>query len=183
MFLYLRSWFYFSVHGVTPGKTLKINVMNMNNQRKLYSQGMAPLVRTLPGKNRWERVRDRPTSEVKTYIWGLSWRVYGHQEPVRNPYSYYPSNTVTFPCHLSHSRLWITSSSFLLLTGYRMCEERPPTSPSAFHSLTASARRCCSSLTRATPMLLNLVRAGKTHPHTPRHFNHTQSLFWFYLNW
>uniref|UniRef100_A0A665VW37 Cytosolic carboxypeptidase-like protein 5 n=1 Tax=Echeneis naucrates TaxID=173247 RepID=A0A665VW37_ECHNA len=59
-----RSWFYFSVRGVAPGKILKINVMNMNNQRKLYSQGMAPLVRTLPGKNRWERIRDRPTSEI-----------------------------------------------------------------------------------------------------------------------
>ncbi|XP_041831149.1 cytosolic carboxypeptidase-like protein 5 isoform X2 [Melanotaenia boesemani] len=59
-----RSWFYFSVRGAAPGKLLKINVMNMNNQRKLYTQGMAPLVRTLPGKNRWERVRDRPTSEI-----------------------------------------------------------------------------------------------------------------------
>ena len=27
-------------------------------------QGMAPLVRTVPGKTRWERVRDRPTFEV-----------------------------------------------------------------------------------------------------------------------
>ncbi|XP_028996769.1 cytosolic carboxypeptidase-like protein 5 [Betta splendens] len=59
-----RSWFYFSVRGAAAGKVLKINVMNMNNQRKLYSQGMAPLVRTLPGKNRWERVRDRPTTEI-----------------------------------------------------------------------------------------------------------------------
>ncbi|XP_069014709.1 cytosolic carboxypeptidase-like protein 5 [Embiotoca jacksoni] len=59
-----RSWFFFSVRGAAPGKLLKINVMNMNNQRKLYSQGMAPLVRTLPGKNRWERIRDRPTSEI-----------------------------------------------------------------------------------------------------------------------
>ncbi|XP_060946932.1 cytosolic carboxypeptidase-like protein 5 isoform X2 [Limanda limanda] len=59
-----RSWFYFSVRGTAPGKILKINVMNMNNQRKLYSQGMTPLVRTLPGKNRWERIRERPTSEI-----------------------------------------------------------------------------------------------------------------------
>ncbi|KAF6732233.1 Cytosolic carboxypeptidase-like protein 5 [Oryzias melastigma] len=59
-----RSWFYFSVKGAAPGKLLKINVRNMNNQRKLYSQGMAPLVRTLPGKNRWERIRDRPTTEI-----------------------------------------------------------------------------------------------------------------------
>ncbi|KAM9704624.1 cytosolic carboxypeptidase-like protein 5 isoform 2-T2 [Menidia menidia] len=59
-----RSWFYFSVRGVAPGKLMKVNVMNMNNQRKLYSQGMAPLVRTTPGKNRWERIRDRPTCEI-----------------------------------------------------------------------------------------------------------------------
>ncbi|KAM6992169.1 cytosolic carboxypeptidase-like protein 5 [Tautogolabrus adspersus] len=59
-----RSWFYFSVRGAAPGKLLKINVMNMNNQRKLYSQGMAPLVRTLPSKNRWERIRDRPSTEI-----------------------------------------------------------------------------------------------------------------------
>ncbi|XP_037541026.1 cytosolic carboxypeptidase-like protein 5 [Nematolebias whitei] len=59
-----RSWFYFSMRGAPPGKLLKINVMNMNNQRKLYSQGMAPLVLTLPGKNRWERIRDRPTTKI-----------------------------------------------------------------------------------------------------------------------
>uniref|UniRef100_A0A3B5QYJ7 Cytosolic carboxypeptidase-like protein 5 n=1 Tax=Xiphophorus maculatus TaxID=8083 RepID=A0A3B5QYJ7_XIPMA len=59
-----RSWFYFSVRGAMPGRLLKINVMNMNNQRKLYSQGMAPFVRTLPVKNRWERIRDRPTVET-----------------------------------------------------------------------------------------------------------------------
>ncbi|XP_034383981.1 cytosolic carboxypeptidase-like protein 5 isoform X2 [Cyclopterus lumpus] len=59
-----RSWFHFSVRGAASGKILKINVMNMNNQRKLYSQGMAPLVRTSPGKNRWERIRERPTAEI-----------------------------------------------------------------------------------------------------------------------
>uniref|UniRef100_A0A8C5HY36 Cytosolic carboxypeptidase-like protein 5 n=1 Tax=Gouania willdenowi TaxID=441366 RepID=A0A8C5HY36_GOUWI len=59
-----RSWFYFNVQGAVPGKLMKINVMNMNNQRKLYSQGMAPLVRTVPGKNRWERIRDRPTIKI-----------------------------------------------------------------------------------------------------------------------
>ncbi|XP_056267126.1 cytosolic carboxypeptidase-like protein 5 isoform X2 [Pseudoliparis swirei] len=59
-----RSWFHFSVRGAAGGKVLKINVMNMNNQRKLYSQGMAPLVRTSPGKSRWERVRERPAAEI-----------------------------------------------------------------------------------------------------------------------
>lgn len=60
-----RSWFYFSVRGGTPGRLLKINVMNMNKQSRLYSQGMAPLVKTLPVRPRWERVRDRPTFEVR----------------------------------------------------------------------------------------------------------------------
>ncbi|XP_056098808.1 cytosolic carboxypeptidase-like protein 5 isoform X3 [Rhinichthys klamathensis goyatoka] len=59
-----RSWFYFSVRGMLPGKLLKINMMNMNKQSKLYSQGMAPLVRALPVRTRWERVRDRPTFEM-----------------------------------------------------------------------------------------------------------------------
>ncbi|XP_075391635.1 cytosolic carboxypeptidase-like protein 5 isoform X1 [Tenrec ecaudatus] len=59
-----RSWFYFSVRGGTPGKVIKINIMNMNKQSKLYSQGMAPFVRTVPTRPRWERIRDRPTFEM-----------------------------------------------------------------------------------------------------------------------
>ncbi|KAJ8362298.1 hypothetical protein AAFF_G00384650 [Aldrovandia affinis] len=55
-----RSWFYFSVRGAVPGKVIRINVMNMNKQSKLYSQGMAPFVKTLPVKPRWERLRERP---------------------------------------------------------------------------------------------------------------------------
>ncbi|XP_004451530.1 cytosolic carboxypeptidase-like protein 5 isoform X3 [Dasypus novemcinctus] len=38
--------------------------MNMNKQSKLYSQGMAPFVRTVPTRPRWERIRDRPTFEM-----------------------------------------------------------------------------------------------------------------------
>ncbi|XP_072490065.1 cytosolic carboxypeptidase-like protein 5 isoform X2 [Notamacropus eugenii] len=59
-----RSWFYFSVRGGIPGKLIKINIMNMNKQSKLYSQGMAPFVRTLPTRPRWERIRERPTFEM-----------------------------------------------------------------------------------------------------------------------
>ncbi|XP_051974312.1 cytosolic carboxypeptidase-like protein 5 isoform X1 [Xyrauchen texanus] len=67
-----RSWFYFSVRGMLPGKLLKINVMNMNKQSKLYSQGMAPFVLTLPVKTRWERVRERPTFEMSDSQFVLS---------------------------------------------------------------------------------------------------------------
>lgn len=68
-----RSWFYFSVKGGAPGKLIKINIVNMNKQSKLYSQGMAPFVRTVPGRPRWERVRDRPAFEVPAEppCWGL----------------------------------------------------------------------------------------------------------------
>ncbi|KAM3910300.1 cytosolic carboxypeptidase-like protein 5 [Leptodactylus fuscus] len=59
-----RSWFYFSVRGGAPGKLIKINIMNMNKQSKLYSQGMAPFVRTVPIRSRWERVRDRPSFQM-----------------------------------------------------------------------------------------------------------------------
>ncbi|KAE8585506.1 hypothetical protein XENTR_v10021333 [Xenopus tropicalis] len=59
-----RSWFYFSVRFGAPGKLIKINIMNMNKQSKLYSQGMAPFVRTVPIRSRWERIRDRPTFEM-----------------------------------------------------------------------------------------------------------------------
>ncbi|XP_075057148.1 cytosolic carboxypeptidase-like protein 5 isoform X2 [Mixophyes fleayi] len=59
-----RSWFYFSVRGGAPGKLIKMNIMNMNKQSKLYAQGMAPFVRTVPIRSRWERVRDRPTFQM-----------------------------------------------------------------------------------------------------------------------
>ncbi|KAM8810022.1 cytosolic carboxypeptidase-like protein 5 [Eudromia elegans] len=59
-----RSWFYFSVRGGAPGKLIKLHVLNMNRQSRLYAQGMAPFVRTLPARPRWERVRERPSFEV-----------------------------------------------------------------------------------------------------------------------
>ncbi|XP_074751318.1 cytosolic carboxypeptidase-like protein 5 isoform X1 [Athene noctua] len=59
-----RSWFYFSVRGGAPGKLIKLHILNMNKQSRLYSQGMAPFVRTLPVRPRWERIRERPSFEV-----------------------------------------------------------------------------------------------------------------------
>ncbi|KAL7987149.1 hypothetical protein Chor_006068 [Crotalus horridus] len=59
-----RSWFYFSVRGGMPGKLIKIHIVNMNKQTKLYSQGMTPLVKTVPVKPRWERIRERPAFEM-----------------------------------------------------------------------------------------------------------------------
>lgn len=60
-----RSWFYFSVRGGAPGKLIKLHILNMNKQSRLYSQGMSPFVRTLPVRPRWERIRERPSFEVR----------------------------------------------------------------------------------------------------------------------
>ncbi|KAM9017278.1 cytosolic carboxypeptidase-like protein 5 isoform 3-T3 [Ara ararauna] len=59
-----RSWFYFSVRGGAPGKVIKLHIVNMNKQSRLYSQGMSPFVRTLPVRPRWERIRERPSFEM-----------------------------------------------------------------------------------------------------------------------
>lgn len=59
-----RTWFYFGVKGGQPGKLLRINIMNLNRQGKLYSQGMSPLVKVVPSRNKWERIRDKPKFET-----------------------------------------------------------------------------------------------------------------------
>lgn len=64
----LRSWFYFSVRGGAPGKLIKLHILNMNKQSRLYSQGMSPFVRTLPMRPRWERIRERPSFEVRAPV-------------------------------------------------------------------------------------------------------------------
>ncbi|XP_061175030.1 cytosolic carboxypeptidase-like protein 5 isoform X2 [Saccostrea echinata] len=58
-----RSWFYFGIRGWSPNRLIKINIMNLNRQGKLFSQGHCPFTRTVPGKPRWERIRDRPSYE------------------------------------------------------------------------------------------------------------------------
>lgn len=53
-----RSWFHFGVRGCSMLKVIRITIMNLNKQGKLFSQGHVPLVKS--GK-KWERIRDRPT--------------------------------------------------------------------------------------------------------------------------
>ncbi|XP_022256729.1 uncharacterized protein LOC111089134, partial [Limulus polyphemus] len=56
-----RTWFYFGVQGGPPGITVCINVMNLNRQSKLFSQGMAPVYRVVPGKATWQRIPNKPS--------------------------------------------------------------------------------------------------------------------------
>ncbi|KAF8562258.1 hypothetical protein P879_10623 [Paragonimus westermani] len=58
-----RTWFHFSVRGYVPGKLIRIMIMNLNKQSKVYSQGYAPLYRvchSTVSQSRWQRIKDRP---------------------------------------------------------------------------------------------------------------------------
>lgn len=72
-FIFCRSWFYFGIRGWAPNRLIKINIMNLNRQGKLYSQGHSPFTKTVPGKPRWERIRDRPSYEVYVLIKSIYW--------------------------------------------------------------------------------------------------------------
>lgn len=53
------------MRGGAPGKLIKLHILNMNKQSRLYAQGMTPFVRTLPVRPRWERIRQRPSFQVR----------------------------------------------------------------------------------------------------------------------
>lgn len=72
-FIFCRSWFYFGIRGWAPNRLIKINIMNLNRQGKLYSQGHSPFTKTVPGKPRWERIRDRPSYEVYVLTKSIYW--------------------------------------------------------------------------------------------------------------
>lgn len=43
---------------------IKLNLVDLNRQGKMYSQGMAPVYRVLPGKPKWDRIQDKPVHNV-----------------------------------------------------------------------------------------------------------------------
>ncbi|KAK5650757.1 hypothetical protein RI129_001786 [Pyrocoelia pectoralis] len=90
-----RTWFYFGIRANAPELVVKLNLVDLNRQGKMYSQGMAPVYRIIPGKVQWERVRDKPTYCVNDNIFTLSFK-YKTPENVQSivyfaftyPYSY-----------------------------------------------------------------------------------------------
>lgn len=58
-----RSWFMFSIHGGKQFQVCKINVVNLNKQAKLFSQGMHPVIK-IGNNGKWERLKDNPTYVV-----------------------------------------------------------------------------------------------------------------------
>ncbi|CAB3236686.1 unnamed protein product [Arctia plantaginis] len=69
-----RTWFYFGVQSSEPNVQVRLNLINLNKQGKMYNQGMAPVTRTLPGKPQWERIRDRPIHTTDDNTFTLSFR-------------------------------------------------------------------------------------------------------------
>lgn len=51
--------------------------MNLNKQNRLYQQGMVPMMKIVPGRGGWERMKDRPEWEVIIYSHTVTlWRHY-----------------------------------------------------------------------------------------------------------
>uniref|UniRef100_A0A1Y1L9X4 tubulin-glutamate carboxypeptidase n=1 Tax=Photinus pyralis TaxID=7054 RepID=A0A1Y1L9X4_PHOPY len=90
-----RTWFYFGIRANAPELVVKLNLVDLNRQGKMYSQGMAPVFRIVPGKLQWERVRDKPSYSMNDNIFTLSFK-YKTPENVQSivyfaftyPYSY-----------------------------------------------------------------------------------------------
>lgn len=65
-----RTWFHFGVGYTSSDKKssrsllLKLNLVNLNKQMKMFSQGMCPVFKVVPGQPHWERVRDKLTYRV-----------------------------------------------------------------------------------------------------------------------
>lgn len=59
-----RTWFYFGIKSPVQGVVVKLNVVNLNRQSKMFSQGMCPVFKVIPGHSHWERIRDKPTYTV-----------------------------------------------------------------------------------------------------------------------
>ncbi|XP_050447124.1 cytosolic carboxypeptidase-like protein 5 isoform X1 [Cataglyphis hispanica] len=56
-----RTWFYFGVRSNYPSVLVRFNIVNLNKQVKMFSQGMCPVFKIVPGHLHWERLREKPT--------------------------------------------------------------------------------------------------------------------------
>ncbi|XP_032665889.1 cytosolic carboxypeptidase-like protein 5 [Odontomachus brunneus] len=56
-----RTWFYFGVRCGCPNSSVRFNIVNLNKQVKMFSQGMCPVFKIVPGHLHWERIREKPT--------------------------------------------------------------------------------------------------------------------------
>ncbi|XP_058464870.1 uncharacterized protein LOC131438701 isoform X3 [Malaya genurostris] len=80
-----RTWFYFAVRGGRPHQIVKFNVMNLNKQAKLFSQGMHPVMKVGPG-GRWERIKDKPSYAVTNDVFFISFLHRAPESPETRTY-------------------------------------------------------------------------------------------------
>ncbi|XP_022089506.1 cytosolic carboxypeptidase-like protein 5 isoform X2 [Acanthaster planci] len=152
-----RSWFHFAIKGCPMNKLVKINIMNMNKQGKLYSQGMAPVVRVLPQKPKWERIRERPTYEnadgqfILTFTYRFEYRFSSVYFAFCYPYSY-------LECQQRMDELD---------TQFTQCQNLSPSSP--VNSIYYHRELLCYSLDRLRVDLMTITSChGLTSEREPR---------------
>ncbi|KAG7163114.1 Cytosolic carboxypeptidase-like protein 5-like, partial [Homarus americanus] len=70
-----RTWFFFGIKGGAVGNRVRLNVMNLNKQSKLYSQGMQPVMQCISNTRppRWERIKDRCTYRSEENSTVITW--------------------------------------------------------------------------------------------------------------
>ncbi|KAG7213224.1 hypothetical protein KM043_002534 [Ampulex compressa] len=56
-----RTWFYFGIKACAPNVCVRLNIVNLNKQGKMFSQGMCPVFKIIPGHIHWERIHEKPT--------------------------------------------------------------------------------------------------------------------------
>ena len=62
-----KTWFYFGVKAASQGVIVKLNLVNLNKQVKMFSQGMCPVYKVIPGHPQWERIKEKPTFIVTIF--------------------------------------------------------------------------------------------------------------------
>ncbi|XP_050715046.1 cytosolic carboxypeptidase-like protein 5 isoform X2 [Eriocheir sinensis] len=70
-----RTWFFFGIRGGSVGNRVRLNVMNLNKQTKLFSQGMQPVVQCVSSARppRWERIKEKCTYRSEESSTVISW--------------------------------------------------------------------------------------------------------------
>uniref|UniRef100_A0A1B6BZZ5 Cytosolic carboxypeptidase-like protein 5 n=1 Tax=Clastoptera arizonana TaxID=38151 RepID=A0A1B6BZZ5_9HEMI len=110
-----RTWFYFGIKGGPSSSLLKLNMVNLNRQSKMYSQGMAPVFRISPGRNHWERIKDKPTFSTEDNIFTLSFKYRtGENSKATTYFAFtYPYSYTELQTHLNliDSNHWTTNEN------------------------------------------------------------------------
>jgi len=68
-----RSWFHFSISMLMPGDTVRLRVVNLNVQSKLFAGGYTPVWRCAPYRPSWEPTKKAVTFGKGDYGFWIEW--------------------------------------------------------------------------------------------------------------